>query len=423
MSHAADSSGRSRDPAEDRHRAVLFLDPLTEAFAKAGKRLYLVGGIVRGIQMGAYSTDDDLDLTTDARPSEVKEIIADVVSSVWTQGESFGTIGARFKGRPVEITTHRAESYNSDSRKPVVQFGDDLETDLSRRDFTINAMALSLPDGSLVDPYGGRSDLTEHRLATPLDPSISFGDDPLRILRAARFISRFDLTPAPELHAAAKSTLGRLDIVSIERIQIEIELLLSLDSPGEGLKFLSETGVLKHIFGAMDSDASRLAASVPGLSALLRRCALLGHAGPDRTKEWLQDHRYSTDERQLTTAIVRAAHSLRSVNPSPADVRSFVANTGLDRLPAVFALARLRPDIYANPNDIETVVAALADSEDLSDLGSPLSGAEIMEVLEIGQSRAVGAATNYLASKRIQDGPLTKTHAIELIKTWWGENN
>lgn len=408
-----------QDEPGPRHPAVTFLDPLTAAFIDAGKTLYLVGGIVRGVELGAYSEDDDLDLTTNARPGEIKQIIDGVVSSIWTQGEKFGTIGARFKGRPVEITTHRAESYNSDSRKPEVQFGDDLKTDLSRRDFTINAMALALPEGSLKDPYGGRADLSAKHLRTPLDPSISFGDDPLRILRAARFITRFGLTPAPDLLSAAQAAVPRLDIVSIERIQIEVELLLGLEAPKAGIDFLNEAGVMKYVFGAMDSEESRAAAAVPGLSARVRRCALLGHAGPKATQQWLSDHRYSTEERQATTAIVRSAHWLASVVHTAAGVRSFVVATGLEHVETVFVLARLRPDIYADPALVEALYRELSLSEDLTNIGSPLTGAEIMATLNIGQSRAVGAAVKYLATERIKRGPITKSDAIELIRKWW----
>lgn len=409
------SSGK---PA-DRHPAVAFLDPLTEAFLAADKSLYLVGGIVRGLELGSYSEADDLDLTTDARPNEVKEIIRPVVSSIWNQGEKFGTIGARFEGRPIEITTHRAESYKSDSRKPTVSFGDDLDTDLSRRDFTINAMAMTLPGGVLVDPYGGRDDLSARRLRTPLDPSISFGDDPLRILRAARFMTRFELVPTPELIAAAKSMAPRLDIVSVERIQIETELLLALDDPGDGLDFLREVGVIAFLFRSLESVDGVAAASKPGRSAALRRSALLGHGGPEQARQWLTDHRYSTDVRQGTVAIIGGAEELANVSATASDVRRFVATVGLDRVEQAFGLAELRPDLYKDPAEIREIFDQLRSSEDLSDLASPLSGSEIMELLEIEASRTVGAASKFLAARRIEQGPLTKAEARAVLKQWW----
>jgi poly(A) polymerase len=403
----------------DRHPAVVFLDPLTEAFVAAGKTLYLVGGIVRGLMLGSYSEDDDLDLTTDARPGEIKDIIRPVVSSIWNQGEKFGTIGARFQGRPVEITTHRAESYNSDSRKPIVSFGDDLATDLSRRDFTINAMAMALPDATLIDPYGGRDDLNALHLRTPLDPAISFGDDPLRILRAARFMTRFNLDPTPELVTAAKSMASRLDIVSIERIQVEIELLLGLDNPSGGLEFLREVGVTGFLFGPLESAEGIAAASIPGHNGTLRRCALLSQGGAEGAKQWLSDHRYSTEDRRRTHGIIGGAEELSDVGNTPAEVRRFVAKVGLGRVDSVFALAELRPDLYNDPAEIRLIYERLGGSEDLSDLGSPLSGSEIMELLDIGASRAVGAASKMLASHRIDTGPLTKAEATTLLEQWW----
>ncbi|NNE11067.1 MAG: CCA tRNA nucleotidyltransferase, partial [Ilumatobacter sp.] len=175
----------------DRFAPVLAeLAPLAERFETAGHRLYLVGGSVRDLLVGTDRDDYDLDLTTDARPDEIKRCLDGWATSLWTQGERFGTIGAKHRDRVVEITTFRAESYADDSRKPHVTYADDVETDLSRRDFTINAMALELTGGStpsLVDPFGGAVDLMQQVLRTPLGPEISFSDDPLRMLRAARF--------------------------------------------------------------------------------------------------------------------------------------------------------------------------------------------------------------------------------------------
>ena len=189
--------------------------PLAELFVRAGHRVYLVGGIVRDLWLDRVLTDDlDLDLTTDARPERVRELIGDSVDALWLQGERFGTIGARLGGRSFEITTHRSEIYRSESRKPTVQFSDDIREDLSRRDFTVNAMALSLPDAELVDPFGGADDLAAGRLRTPLAPHVSFEDDPLRMLRAARFSAGYSLDPDAELLDAMGAMAKRLDIVS-----------------------------------------------------------------------------------------------------------------------------------------------------------------------------------------------------------------
>ncbi|HEV3402335.1 MAG TPA: CCA tRNA nucleotidyltransferase, partial [Acidimicrobiales bacterium] len=195
------------------------LAPLAERFAGAGRRLYLVGGSVRDAILGRSLEEIDLDFTTNARPDETKALVDGWADSVWTQGERFGTIGAARGGRRYEITTHRAEAYAPDSRKPDVAFADAVEADLSRRDFTVNAMALALPDATLVDPFGGIGDLATHRLRTPLAPAESFADDPLRMLRAARFIAGYELVPDLELLHAVRGLRSRLDIVSAERIR------------------------------------------------------------------------------------------------------------------------------------------------------------------------------------------------------------
>ncbi|MFM8389084.1 MAG: CCA tRNA nucleotidyltransferase, partial [Actinomycetota bacterium] len=230
------------------------LAPLTERFAAAGKRLYLVGGTVRDLLIGrgdATNVDAfDFDATTDARPEETKKILAGWADALWTQGERFGTIGAKKNGRIYEITTHRAEAYSPDSRKPDVAFADAIDADLSRRDFTVNAMALELTgaEPALIDPYNGAADLIARVLRTPLSPEESFSDDPLRMLRAARFIAALNLTPDPGLVAAVKNMADRLEIVSRERVQAELDRLIVLDHPTAGLWFLVDTGLAAHFF-------------------------------------------------------------------------------------------------------------------------------------------------------------------------------
>ena len=226
--------------------------PLAEAFTAAGHRLYLVGGVVRDLLLGVEDPTD-YDFTTDALPDEILAVLDGFpgVEAVWTQGKRFGTIGSRIRvgrgdrSRVVdhEITTHRAEAYSPDSRKPEVVFATDIEADLSRRDFTVNAMALSLPDATLVDPFGGTADLAAQVLRTPLAPEESFGDDPLRMLRAARFLTRYRLEPEPALVHAVESMGERLSIVSAERIRDELCRLVVLDDPSPGLWFLADTGL------------------------------------------------------------------------------------------------------------------------------------------------------------------------------------
>ena len=225
--------------------------PIAERFHAAGKRIFLVGGPVRdgiagrpgGLEPGA---EVDIDLTTDATPDEIELLVSDLSDAMWNQGKRFGTIGLMRQGRRFEITTHRAEAYVPESRKPEVQFGRDIETDLSRRDFTVNAMALSLPGLELVDPFDGIADLAAKRLRTPLEPEVSFSDDPLRMLRAARFIAGYGLAPDAALVAAVESMRSRLEIVSRERIRDELDKLLLLPSPAAGLWFLVNTGLAEE---------------------------------------------------------------------------------------------------------------------------------------------------------------------------------
>src|SRR3954453_7148435 len=214
--------------------------PLAERFSARGHRLYLVGGSVRELLLGATGDDHDLDFTTDARPPQIKACLDGVADAIWTQGERFGTIGAKRGERIYEITTFRAESYTDESRKPHVTYADEIDLDLSRRDFTVNAMALEVTQGAipaLVDPFGGAADLMTKVLRTPLAPEISFSDDPLRMLRAARFIARYDLQPRDELVEAATRLASRLAIVSAERIRDELDKLIVLDHPAAGLFF------------------------------------------------------------------------------------------------------------------------------------------------------------------------------------------
>ena len=219
-------------------------DELARRFTAAGRAVYLVGGSVRDALLpGAASEESDIDLTTDARPDEIERIVRGWADDVWTQGAKFGTIGCRKGGRVYEITTHRAEVYVPESRKPEVTYGDDIELDLSRRDFTVNALALRLPDMELIDPFDGLGDLAAGRLRTPLDPEISFGDDPLRMLRAARFAARFSLEPDPALVDAVTKMHGRLSIVSAERIRDELDKIVLVDVPSQALWFVVRTGL------------------------------------------------------------------------------------------------------------------------------------------------------------------------------------
>ena len=214
---------------------------VARALVGAGHECYLVGGSVRDALLDIGPVE--FDFASDARPDRIEAVLAPIADFVWLQGQRFGTVGAQVGGIPCEVTTFRSDVYHSDSRKPEVTFGDSIETDLSRRDFTVNAMALRLPDAELVDPYDGTIDLAAGRLRTPLSPEISFTDDPLRMMRAARFVARFGFEPVPELVAAVEQLRDRLAIVSVERIRDELSKLHVVDDPSRGLWFLAETGL------------------------------------------------------------------------------------------------------------------------------------------------------------------------------------
>ena len=224
------------------------LAPLVPRFRDAGFKLFLVGGTVRDLMLDRSIDELDFDLTTDALPEQIKSLLAGWCDSLWTQGEKFGTIGAKKGDRVFEITTHRAEAYSPDSRKPDVQFSKDIKEDLSRRDFTINAMALEITNESpeLVDPFNGLADLMAKVLRTPLSPEVSFSDDPLRMMRAAGFISGLGMIAVPELIAAVQAMADRITIVSAERIRDEFDRLIVTDRPSFGLWFLVDNGLSKH---------------------------------------------------------------------------------------------------------------------------------------------------------------------------------
>lgn len=222
------------------------LTALVTSFADAGFELYVVGGSVRDALLGRLSVD--LDYTTSARPEQIEELVRGVTKAVWDVGRAFGTIAARITEADrrvyhVEITTFRADQYQADSRKPEVQFGDHLGADLVRRDFTINAMAVDTRTGELLDPFDGLTDLERMAIRTPAAPELSFSDDPLRMMRAARFASQLSFTPVPEVVEAMRREAERIRIVSAERVRDELTKLMLSDHPRPGLDLLTETGL------------------------------------------------------------------------------------------------------------------------------------------------------------------------------------
>ncbi|WP_420639280.1 CCA tRNA nucleotidyltransferase [Candidatus Poriferisocius sp.] len=389
---------------------------LAERFAAAGYRLYLVGGVVRDALVGsALDTTADLDFTTDAQPDAVKAILEGWADTLWTQGERFGTVGARRGDRRVEITTHRRERYHPGSRKPEVDFSDAIDADLSRRDFTINAMAVELPAGALVDPFGGAADLAARLLRTPLDPAETFRDDPLRMLRAARFLAQLQMAAEPSLVDAMAAMADRLRIVADERIRDELDRLLALPDPGPGFALLFRTGLAERVLGPVGDDAAALA-RLQGVidDPVARLAALLLDAGsPDEVRAALAERRATSATARAVAAVVEAARAAVDNPPRTLpELRRWVVNAGphLDQAVAVAVAAGAR--------GLQGEVEALVRSE--PDLGGPpvLGGTEIMAALGLEPGPVVGAATAELRRLRMDTGPLTPAQARRHLLDW-----
>ena len=441
---------------------------LAERFATAGHRLYLVGGSVRDAILGAAEDPagpSDLDLTTDALPDEIEALLRGWAESIWTQGKRFGTIGAIKDGRTYEVTTHRAEHYHPDSRKPEVAFGDRIEVDLSRRDFTINAMALELPSMELIDPYGGIVDLAAKRLRTPLDPKVSFADDPLRMLRAARFVARFELVPDPELLEAITEMAERLEIVSAERIRDELDRLVVLPVPSIGLWFCVSTGlasqflpelpglaleqdpihhhkdVLAHTLAVVDKTSPdrllRLAAlfhdvGKPRTRAFTDGGVTFHHhevVGARMTKKRMEALRYSNEDTEIVTTLVELHLRFHTYRLGWTDkaVRRYVRDAGplLDRLNELTRCdcttrnAKKAAALGRRMDELEERIAELREQEEIDSIRPDLDGAQIMAHLNLEPSRAVGEALAYLLEVRMEEGPLSEDDAYQRLDAWW----
>jgi poly(A) polymerase len=395
--------------------------PIAERFAAAGHRLYLVGGIVRDLFLGRTDGDGDFDFTTDATPAQTKAVLGPIADSLWTQGERFGTIGAHLDTRLVEITTHRAEAYHPDSRKPSVAFSTDVVDDLSRRDFTINALAVEVTTDrpELIDPFGGLRDLGDRRLTTPRSPTESFSDDPLRMMRAARFIARLGVVPEPALLDAIAGLRGRIDVVSAERIRDELDKLLSTEDPTDGLRFLVETGLAARFLPEM--SGIDLIATTP-CDVELRLAALLLDAGADATAVRLRVLRCPRRVIGDVTATVEVAASLLAHGEewSDADVRRAVLRAD-GRLDAAMVVASTRPGGPEASARLRERWTELASREDLTDLRAPLDGDDVSRRLGVAPGPVVGDALRHLLDLRLDEGPLTAGDAVARLDQWWAE--
>ena len=440
--------------------------PLAQRLIDHGHSAYLVGGTVRDILLGRDSATIDFDLTTDALPDEIEKIIQPWADAIWLQGKRFGTIGCRKGDRVYEITTHRAEVYVPESRKPEVQFSDSIEADLSRRDFTINAMALSLPDPELIDPFGGVVDLGAKRLRTPLTPEESFTDDPLRMLRAARFLSGYDLVPDDELVDAVKIFHGRLEIVSAERIRDELDKLMVVERPGSGLWFLVKTGLagvfLPELPGlALEQDpihrhkdvlAHTIAVIENTQPERIIRLAALFHdvakpktrsfgpngkvsfhhhemVGARMTRERMKALRYSSDDVAAVSKLVELHLRFHTYKMGWTDsaVRRYVRDAGpllerlneLTRCDCTTRNQRRAEELSRRMDHLEARIKELQAQEELSALRPDLDGNQIMERLGIGPGREIGQAIAFMMELRLEEGPLGEDEAFRRLDAWW----
>jgi len=449
------------------------LGELGERFAAAGHALHLVGGPVRDALLGRLG--DDLDLTTDARPERVLELVEGWAETTWETGIAFGTVAMARRGYKLEVTTYRAEAYEPGSRNPVVSYGDSLEDDLVRRDLTINAMAVALPDwkapGAFVDLHGGLDDLAAGVLRTPGKPEDSFDDDPLRMLRVARFASQLGFRVDPAVVQAMGVMAGRLEIISRERVKEELSKLLLGAHPRRGLELLVDTGLAEHVLPELPKlrleidehkqhkdvyehtlqvleRAVRLEQDGPDL--VLRLAALLHDVGKPRTRRFeahgvsfhhhevvgakmarkrLRELTYGKDVVEavsLLTELHLRAYGYGTSGWTDSAVRRYVTDAG-DQLERLHKLVRSdcttrnrrrAATLSAAYDDLEVRIARLREKEQLDRIRPDLSGEQVMELLGLEPSRTVGTALKHLLALRMEHGPLGHERAVEELYAW-----
>lgn len=448
------------------------------AFADAGFELYLVGGPVRDALMGRGV--NDLDFTTDARPDAIEAVLRGLTAATWDIGRAYGTIGAKLRAGvdewTVEVTTYRADSYDPASRKPTVEFGDNLRDDLARRDFTVNAMALSVVTGAFEDPFGGLDDLEAGVLRTPSAPEVSFGDDPLRMMRAARFASQLGFVPNPAVVAAMGDMAGRLAILSAERVREEFSKLVLAPAPREGLDLMVRTGlaalvvpevaalerevdehkrhkdIYQHTLMVLEQSIELEAARGHAPDLIGRLAALFHDVGKPATKRFeaggkvtfhhhdvvgakltrrrLTELRYPTDVVKAVARLVDLHlrfHGYAETDWTDAAVRRYVRDAGehlerlhiLSRADCTTRNARKANRLRTAYEQLEWRIDALAEQEELDALRPDLDGTQIMAVLGVGPGPLVGQAYRFLLERRLDAGPLGEERARAELLAWW----
>lgn len=456
------------------------LPRVTKAFTDAGFELYLVGGSVRDTLLGGLGSD--LDFTTDARPDDIEKCLRTVTTTTWDMGKEFGTIGALVAadGRDwsVEITTFRADSYHPDTRKPTVSFGDNLRDDLVRRDFAMNAMAINLATMTFHDPFGGLLDLSQRTIRTPGAADVSFSDDPLRMLRAARFVAQLDFAVDDDVDQAMRQMADRIEIVSAERIRDELVKLLSLDKPRAGLNTMVSTGladrvlpelpalrlerdehhrhkdVYEHSLTVLD-QAIALEWRLPSSPDIVNRLAALLHdigkpatrrfeqggkvsfhhhdiVGAKLVRKRMKALRFSTEEIKAVSKLTELHlrfHGYGEQQWTDSAVRRYVRDAG-DQLERLHILTRAdcttrnvrkAQRLARTYEELEVRIDQLAAQEELDAIRPELNGDQIMELLQIPPGRVVGRAYSFLLERRMDLGPTGLDDTQAALLEWWKE--
>jgi poly(A) polymerase len=449
---------------------------LSEAFKQAGEELALVGGPVRDAFLGRPV--HDLDFTTSARPERIEAIVSPLAEAVWDVGRAFGTIAAKVSGQVVEITTYRADSYDGVTRKPTVEFGDTLEGDLHRRDFTMNSMALRLPEEVLVDPCGGLQDLLANRLHTPSPPEVSFGDDPLRMLRAVRFVAQLGAGISDETWAAMTDLSDRISLISAERVRDELVRLLTTDHPRAGVEALVASGLANHVLPelaqlvkekdehgrhkdvyqhsltvldqAIELEKARYgsdsADTVVRLAALLhdigkpgtKRIEPAGQVtfhhhdvvGAKLAKKRLQALRFDSDTITRVSRLIELHLRFFGYSDqawSDSAVRRYVRDAGeeLDRLHILTRAdvttrnQRKAERLQLAYDELERRISDLRQQEEIDAIRPDLDGADIMRILNLRPGPDVGRAYRFLMDLRLDEGPIGPEEATKRLVAWW----